>query len=96
MTESNGDAKKLHFRTEEQNEVIEKEKDIAITQAKNEGKPEAAIEKMIPGRIKKFFKDVCLLDQPSIKDNKKSVQQIIDEKGNELGLKLTVKRFVRF
>ena len=77
-------------------EIIEKEKDIAITQAKNEGKPQAAIEKMIPGRIKKFFKDVCLLDQPSIKDNKKSVQEVIDEKGKELGLKLTVKRFVRF
>lgn len=77
-------------------EVIEKEKDIATTQAKNEGKPDAAIEKMLPGRIKKFFKDVCLLDQPSIKDNKKSVQEVIDEKGKELGLTLKVKRFVRF
>lgn len=77
-------------------DVIEKEKDIAITQAKNEGKPEAAIEKMIPGRIKKFFKDVCLLDQPSIKDNKKSVQEIIDEESKKLGVNLKVTRFVRF
>ena len=77
-------------------EVIEKEKDIAITQAKNEGKPEAAIEKMLPGRIKKFFKDVCLLDQPSIKDNKKSVQEIIDEESKKLGVNLKVTRLVRF
>lgn len=77
-------------------DVIEKEKDIAVTQAKNEGKPEAAIEKMIPGRIKKFFKDVCLLDQPCIKDNKVDVRTYVDQKGKELGLTIKVERFVRF
>ncbi len=77
-------------------DVIEKEKDIAVTQAKNEGKPEAAIEKMIPGRLKKFFKDVCLLDQPCIKDNKMDVKTFIEQKGKELGLTIKVERFVRF
>jgi elongation factor Ts len=77
-------------------EVIEKEKDIAITQAKNEGKPQAAIEKMIPGRIQKFFKDVVLLDQPSIKDGKLSVRQYIDKAAKELGVEIKVSKFVRF
>lgn len=77
-------------------EVIEKEKDIAITQAKNEGKPEAAIEKMVPGRIQKFFKDVVLLDQPSIKDGKLSVKQYVDNTAKELGVEINVVKFVRF
>lgn len=77
-------------------EVVEKEKEIAITQAKNEGKPEAAIEKMVPGRIKKFYKDVCLLDQPSIKDSKLSVRDLIAEEGKKNGVEIKVTRFVRF
>lgn len=77
-------------------EVVEKEKEIALTQAKNEGKPQAAIEKMIPGRIKKFYKDVCLLDQPYFKDSKISVRDLIAETGKKNGTELKVVRFVRF
>lgn len=77
-------------------DIIEKEKDIAITQAKNEGKPEAAIEKMVPGRIKKFFKDVCLLDQPSMKDSKLSVEEYVNQQAKEIGADIKVVRFVRF
>ena len=77
-------------------DVIAKEKDIAVTQAKNEGKPEAAIEKMLPGRINKFFKDVCLLDQPCIKDSKLSVKDYVASVGKEIGAELKVVRFVRF
>ena len=77
-------------------EVVEKEKEIALTQAKNEGKPQAAIEKMIPGRIKKFYKDVCLLDQPYFKDAKLSVRDFIAETGKKNGAELKVVRFVRF
>ena len=77
-------------------EVVEKEKEIALTQAKNEGKPQAAIEKMIPGRIKKFYKDVCLLDQPYFKDSKISVRDLIAETGKKNGAELKVVRFVRF
>jgi elongation factor Ts len=77
-------------------EDIEKEKDVAATQAKNEGKPQAAIEKMLPGRIQKFFKDVVLMDQPSMKDSKKSVKQIVEEAGKQIGTELKVVRFVRF
>jgi len=77
-------------------EVVEKEKEIALTQAKNEGKPQAAIEKMIPGRIKKFYKDVCLLDQPYFKDAKLSVRDFIAETGKKNGTEIKVVRFVRF
>lgn len=77
-------------------EIIEKEKEIAMTQAKNEGKPEAAIAKMIPGRINKFYKDVCLLNQPYMKDSKLSVQGYVDNASKELGCTIKVERFVRF
>ena len=77
-------------------EVVEKEKEIALTQAKNEGTPQAAIEKMIPGRIKKFYKDVCLLDQPYFKDSKISVRDLIAETGKKNGTEVKVVRFVRF
>ena len=55
-------------------EVIDKELDIYKTQALNEGKPEAAIEKMLPGKVKKFAKENCLLEQGTIKDNKKTIR----------------------
>lgn len=77
-------------------EIIEREKEIAMTQAKNEGKPEAAIAKMIPGRINKYYKDVCLLNQPYMKDSKVSVQGYVDNASKELGCTIKVERFVRF
>lgn len=77
-------------------EIIEREKEIAMTQAKNEGKPEDAIAKMIPGRINKFYKDVCLLNQPYMKDSKVSVQGYVDNASKELGCTIKVERFVRF
>ena len=77
-------------------EIIEREKEIAMTQAKNEGKPEAAIAKMIPGRINKFYKDVCLLNQPYMKDSKLSVKAYVEAASKELGCTIKVERFVRF
>jgi len=77
-------------------DVIEKEKDIATAQAKSEGKPDAAIEKMLPGRIQKFFKDVVLLDQPSMKDSKMSVKEYIDSAAKTLDVTIKVTKFVRF
>ncbi len=77
-------------------EVIDKELEIYKTQALNEGKPEAAIEKMLPGKVKKFAKENCLLEQMTIKDNKKSVQDYLSEESKALGCELKVVRFVRF
>ena len=77
-------------------EVIDRELDIYRTQAQNEGKPAEAIEKMLPGKVKKFAKDNCLLEQPTIKDNKKTVADYLKEESKKLGCELSVVRFVRF
>jgi elongation factor Ts len=70
-------------------EVVENEKHIALETAKEEGKPEAALEKIVEGRVNGFFKDSCLLEQSSVTDNKKSVKQVLDEAGT------TITRFTR-
>lgn len=77
-------------------EEIEKEKNILRAQALNEGKPEKIVEKMVEGRIEKFFKEVCLLEQPFIKDPDKTVQQLITEKIAKIGENISVRRFVRY
>ena len=77
-------------------EVIEKEKEVMKAQAMNEGKPEAVAEKIVAGKIDKFFADVCLLEQDFIKDPEKTVQQVLTEKISNLGENITIRRFVRF
>lgn len=76
-------------------EVVEKEKEILKAQALNEGKPEAIVEKMVGGRIKKFYKEVCLVDQPYIKDGDMSVAQFLKNIGNEIGTTVDVVKFAR-
>ncbi|MCW2785875.1 MAG: hypothetical protein JWP74_2392 [Marmoricola sp.] len=71
-------------------DVVAKEREIGAAIAREEGKPEGAIEKIAEGRLNGFFKDVALLDQPSVTDSKKSVKAVLDEAG------ITVKRFARF
>ena len=71
-------------------DVIEKERAVQEEITRNEGKPEAAIAKIVEGRMGGFFKDVVLLDQPSLSDSKKSVKQFADEAGIE------ITDFVRF
>ncbi len=71
-------------------DIVADERRIAEETARNEGKPEQALPKIIEGRLTGFFKDVVLLDQPSVSDNKKSVKALLDEAG------VTVSRFVRF
>jgi len=77
-------------------EIIEKEKDIYRTQAKNEGKPEKIIERIVQGKIEKYFQEVCLLEQPFIKDQDRSVKERIEEVQRKLGEEITVGEFVRF
>ncbi|NPV25952.1 MAG: translation elongation factor Ts [Firmicutes bacterium] len=76
--------------------VIDKEKAILRAQALNEGKPEKIVEKMVEGRIEKFFKDVCLLEQPFIKNPDITVQQVLMEKISKLGENIAIRRFVRY
>jgi elongation factor Ts len=71
-------------------DVVANERRIAEETARNEGKPEQALPKIVEGRVTGFYKDVVLLDQPSVSDNKKTVKQLLDEAG------VNVTRFVRF
>lgn len=71
-------------------DVVAKEREIAEATAREEGKPEQALPKIVEGRINGFFKEIALLDQPSVQDSKKSVKAVLDEAG------VTVKRFARF
>ena len=77
-------------------EILEKEKEIYRTQAKNEGKPEKIIERIVEGKLEKYFQEVCLLEQPFVKDQDRSVKDRIDETIAKLGENIAVKRFVRF
>jgi elongation factor Ts len=77
-------------------ELIEKEKDIYRTQAKNEGKPDKILEKIVQGKLEKYFQEVCLLEQPFVKDQDRSVKQRIKETEDALGGEITVGQFARF
>ncbi|HWR22763.1 MAG TPA: translation elongation factor Ts [Feifaniaceae bacterium] len=77
---------------------IEKEKEILRAQAKNEPKPkpDAIIEKMVEGRIEKYYKEVCLLEQPYVKDQDVTVGQMLSEATAKIGEKISVRRFARY
>ena len=75
---------------------VEKEKDILKIQAVNEGKPEAVVEKIVEGRIQKFFSNVCLMEQEFIKDSDKTVGDLLLEKLSIIGENMSIRRFVRF
>ena len=90
-------AKPAYLKREEVPEdVIEHEKEVLRQQALNEGKPEKIVEKMIIGRIEKYYKENCLLDQEFIKDSDKSVGQVITEAVAKIGEKIDVRRYVRY
>jgi len=75
---------------------IEREKDIYRAQAAATGKPPNIIEKMLAGKMEKFYEEVCLLDQPFIKDQTISISQLIAAKVGKLGENIAVRRFARF
>ena len=77
-------------------DILEKEKDILRQQALNEGKPEKIVDRMVEGRIKKYYEDFCLMDQKFVKDPDKTVSQIVTDAIAAIGEKITVRRFVRY
>jgi len=83
-------------RDEVPEEVINKEKEILRAQALNEGKPEKIVDKMVEGRIEKYFKEVCLLEQPWIKDPDKTIKDLLMEKISTIGENINIRRFARF
>lgn len=76
-------------------DVLEKEKEILKAQALNEGKPEAIVEKMVVGRIQKFYKEVCLVDQPYVKDGDLSVAKFLKNVAAEIGTDIEIVKFAR-
>ena len=77
-------------------ELIEKEKNIYQEQAKSSKKPKNVIEQIIEGKMDKYFQEICLLEQPFIKDPDKTVKDLITESIATLGENITVGRFTRF
>lgn len=85
----------LDINSVDQN-VVDKERQILKTQALNEGKPEQVVEKMVEGRIKKYFQEICLVEQGFVKDPDLTVKKFIENKSKELGSKIEIVRFSRF
>ena len=83
-------------RTEVPAANLEHEKEILRAQALNEGKPEKIVDRMVEGRVEKYYKEVCLLEQPFVKNPDVTIQQMITEKIAKIGEKITVRRFTRY
>ena len=77
-------------------ELIAKEREILTEQAKASGKPEKIIEKMVEGRVQKYFEEVCLLEQKFVKEQDRAVKEIINDAIAKLGENIRVRRFARF
>ncbi len=77
-------------------EVIEKEKEIYASQAREEGKPEKVIERIVEGKLKRFFTEACLLEQPFIKNTDITVQDLLNELIAKTGENIIIRRFVRY
>ena len=77
-------------------ELLEKEKEIERVKLREQKKPEAMLEKILTGKMERFFETVCLLDQPFVKDDKKKVGQVLTEAVVKIGENITVRRFTRY
>ena len=75
---------------------LEHEQAVLAEQARNEGKPEKIIEKMVAGRIEKYYKEVCLMEQPFVKDPDKTISDLITESIAKLGENISIRRFTRY
>ena len=75
---------------------LEREKEIYSAQAAATGKPAAVLEKIVEGKMSKFYEEVCLLEQPFVKDQAISIKELIGQKVGKLGENITVRRFARF
>jgi elongation factor Ts len=77
-------------------EVLEKEKDIYRTQALEGGKPAKVIDKIVEGKMERFYSEVCLLEQTYIKDSDLTIKELLDSLISKIGENITIRRFVRF
>jgi elongation factor Ts len=77
-------------------DVVERERAIFDAQVAESGKPEQVRPKIVEGKLKKYFKEIVLMDQPFVKDDKKTIADVVGEVSAKLGENLVVRRFVRF
>ena len=77
-------------------QVVDQEEHIARVQAKESGKPDNVIDKIVEGKLRAFYEGSVLLEQPFVKDDSKTIQQLLDEMGAKVGEKVAVRRFVRY
>ena len=77
-------------------EEVEHERKVLTEQAKSENKPDHIIEKMVEGRLEKFYEEICLLDQDFIKDSDKKIRDILNDLIAKIGENIKIRRFVRF
>ena len=89
-------APKYVSREEVPAEEVEHERKVLTEQARGENKPEHIIEKMVEGRLEKFYEEICLLDQNFIKDPDKKIQDILNDLIAKIGENIKIRRFVRF
>lgn len=75
---------------------LEHEQEVLAEQARNEGKPEKIIEKMVVGRIEKYYKEICLLEQPFVKDPDKTINDLLTENIAKIGENISIRRFIRY
>jgi len=76
--------------------VLEKEKEIARDRARNEGKPEKILDRIVEGRLTKFYEEVCLLEQPFVKEATITIEQLVKTKIAKLGENISIARFIRY
>jgi elongation factor Ts len=77
-------------------DVIQQEEHIALAQAKEAGKPENVLDRIVEGKLNAFYQDSVLLEQPYVRDDSKTIQQLLDEVAAKVGEKVAVRRFVRY
>lgn len=83
-------------REEVPHEVVEREREVLRQQTLNEGKPAQIVDKIVDGRIDKFYKEICLLEQPFVKDTDKTIDQLAKEKIVQIGENISIRRFTRY
>jgi elongation factor Ts len=87
---------KFLSREEVSQEELDKEKEILRNQALNEGKPEKIVDKMVEGRMNKYYEENCLMEQVFVKDQDKTITTLLNEKIATIGEKISIRRFVRY
>ncbi len=77
-------------------DIVEAEKEVYRNQAKREGKPEKVIDRIVDGKIEKFFAEACLMEQPFVKDNDRTISDLVKDTIAKLGENINIRRFVRY